>query len=70
MESRPRSEPASLAETVVWAFTQDSAEERPWTKIVSGQLLARRNSDDLRCLFRKLTGRKKYNIWKQRQKES
>lgn len=46
-------------EKVAWAFTHDSAEETLRTKLVSKQLLARICSEDLRCLFRKLTGRKK-----------
>lgn len=47
---------------VVRAFTQDSAKERLWTKIVSK--LARSCPDGLRCLFRKLMGRKKYKTEK------
>lgn len=46
-------------EKVAWAFTQDSAEETLRTKLVSKQLLARICSEDLRCLFRELIGRKK-----------
>ena len=46
-------------EKVAWAFTHDSAEETLRTKLVSKQLLARICSEDLRCLFRELTGRKK-----------
>lgn len=38
-------------------------------KIVSRQLVARSCSDDLRYLFRKLAGRGKDTIWKQKSKE-